>query len=36
MGDPGDLVRRALAILAEEDETWQAHRGSYLAPRSIP
>ena len=31
--DPGDLVVRALAILAEEAEAWQARRGA--APRSI-
>jgi hypothetical protein len=35
MADPGDLVARALAILAEEDETWQARRDLNLAPRSI-
>jgi hypothetical protein len=33
--DPGDLVERALQILAEEDEAWQARRGINLAPRSI-
>jgi hypothetical protein len=32
---PGDLVVRALAILAEEDETWQARRSDDLAPRNI-
>jgi hypothetical protein len=35
MTDPGDLVARALAILAEEDETWQARWSLNLAPRSI-
>jgi hypothetical protein len=35
IANPADLVARALAILAEEDETWRARRGPYLAPRSI-
>ncbi len=35
MTDPGDLVARALAILAEEDEAWQARRFLNPAPRSI-
>jgi hypothetical protein len=35
MADPGDLVARALAILADEDETWQARQGANLARRSI-
>jgi hypothetical protein len=34
MTDPGDLVERALLILAEEDEAWQARRGLNLSPRS--
>jgi hypothetical protein len=33
--NPGDLVARALAILAEEDEAWQARRGLNFAPRSV-
>ena len=33
--DPGDLIARALEILAEEDEAWRARRGLDLTPRSI-
>ena len=33
--DPGDLVARALEILAEEDEAWRARRGLDLTPRSV-
>jgi hypothetical protein len=32
--DPGDLVARALAILAEETEAWRVRRGANPAPRS--
>lgn len=32
---PGDLVARALAILAEEDEVWQARWVLDRTPRSI-
>jgi hypothetical protein len=32
---PGDLVARALAILAEEDAAWQARRILDRTPRSI-
>jgi hypothetical protein len=35
MTDPGDLIARALAILAEEEEAWQARRGFDLASRSV-
>jgi hypothetical protein len=35
MTDPSDLVARALAILAEEDEAWRARRGFDLTPRSV-
>jgi hypothetical protein len=35
MASPGDLVARALAILADEDEIWQARQGANLARRSI-
>ena len=35
MTDPGDLIARALAILAEEKEAWQARRGFDLASRSV-
>src|SRR5262249_31448768 len=35
MTRPGDLVVRALAILAEEDEAWQARRGPDRPPPSI-
>jgi hypothetical protein len=31
---PGDLIARTLAILAEEDKTWQARRIPHLAPRN--
>ena len=33
--DPGDLVARALEILAEEDDAWRARQGLDLTPRSI-
>ena len=33
--DPGDLVARALEILAEEDEAWRARQGLDLTPRSV-
>ena len=33
--DPGDLVARALEILAEEDEAWRVRRGLDLTPRSV-
>jgi hypothetical protein len=33
--DPGDLVARALQILAEENDAWQARQGLNLTPRSI-
>jgi hypothetical protein len=32
---PGDLVARALAILAEEHEAWQTRRLVNRAPRSV-
>jgi hypothetical protein len=32
--DPGNLVARALTILAAETETWQARRHANLSPRS--
>ena len=35
MTDPGDLIARALAILAEEEEACQARRGFDLASRSV-
>jgi hypothetical protein len=35
MTDPGDLIARALAILAEEEEAWQARRGFDLPSRSV-
>jgi hypothetical protein len=35
MIDPADLVARALEILAEENDAWQARRGLNRAPRSI-
>src|SRR5690242_11793857 len=35
MTDPGDLIARALAILAEEKEAWQARRGFDLPSRSV-
>lgn len=35
MTHPGDLVARALEILAEEDEAWQARRSLDRVPRSI-
>ncbi len=35
MTNPGDLVARALAILGEEDEAWQARRGLNFAPRGV-
>jgi hypothetical protein len=31
MSDSGDLVARALAILAEETETWEACRMAHLS-----
>jgi len=34
VGDPSDLVARALAILAEGSSTSQAHQGANSAPRS--
>ena len=34
VADPGDLVARALAILAEETETWHARRTANLTPQS--
>jgi hypothetical protein len=34
VADPGDLVARALAILAEEAEAWQARRAANLSPGS--
>jgi hypothetical protein len=30
--DPGDLVARALTILAEETEAWHARRGANALP----
>lgn len=33
--DPGALVARALAILAQEAEIWKAREGAKLAPRSV-
>src|SRR5215471_16383565 len=35
MTRPGDLVARALAILAEEDAAWQARRVLDRTPRSV-
>jgi hypothetical protein len=35
MTDPGDLIARALTILAEEEEAWQARRGFDLPSRSV-
>jgi hypothetical protein len=35
MTDPGDLIARALVILAEEEEAWLARRGFDLTPRSV-
>jgi hypothetical protein len=35
MTRPGDLVARALAILAEEDAAWQARRILDRTPRSV-
>jgi hypothetical protein len=35
MTNPGDLVARALEILAEEDEAWRVRRGLDLTPRSV-
>jgi len=35
MTDPSDLVARALQILAEENDAWQARQGVNLAPWSI-
>lgn len=35
MTDPGDLIARALEILAEEDEAWRTRRGLHLTPRSV-
>jgi hypothetical protein len=32
--DSGDFVARALAILGEEAEAWQARQGADLVPRS--
>jgi hypothetical protein len=32
MTDRGDLIARALIILAEENEAWRARRGLDLAP----
>jgi hypothetical protein len=34
VADPGDLVTRALAILAEETETWQTRRHAYPSLRN--
>jgi hypothetical protein len=34
--NPGDLIARALEILAEEDEAWRVRRGLDLTPRSVP
>jgi hypothetical protein len=33
--NPGDLIARALEILAEEDEAWRARQSLDLTPRSI-
>jgi hypothetical protein len=33
--DPGDLIARALVILAEEEEAWRARGGFDLTPRSV-
>jgi hypothetical protein len=33
VADPGDLVARALAILAEENELWQTRRAATPSPR---
>jgi hypothetical protein len=33
--DPADLVARALEILAEENDAWQARQGLNRPPRSI-
>ena len=33
--NPGDLIARALEILAEEDEAWRVRRGLDLTPRSV-
>ena len=35
MTDPGDLIARALVILAEEEEAWRARGGFDLTPRSV-
>ena len=35
MTDPDDLVARALAILAQEEEAWRARGGFDLTPRSV-
>jgi hypothetical protein len=35
MTDPGDLIARALVILAEEEEAWLARRGFDLTRRSV-
>jgi len=35
MTDPGDLIARALVILAEEEEAWRERRGLDLTPRSV-
>jgi hypothetical protein len=35
MTNPADLVARALEILAEENDAWQARRGLNRPPRSI-
>jgi hypothetical protein len=34
-GDPGDLVARALAILADEAEAWRIRENANPASRSI-
>jgi hypothetical protein len=34
-GDPGDLVARALAILADEAEAWRNRRSANVPPRSV-
>jgi hypothetical protein len=34
VADPGDLVARALTILAEETEAWHARRAANLPPGS--
>jgi hypothetical protein len=36
VADSGDLVARALAILAEETETWEACRVAHLSSESTP